>query len=142
MNVIIIGLGYVGLPIAINFSKKYNTYGFDINGSKLKKYKKGIDCTREVGNAELKHTTLKFTDDPKDIKKADFIIVTVPTPIDNYNQPDLNPLINATEIIAENLKEGSIIVYESTVYPGTTEEICIPIIEKKTGYKINEDFFV
>lgn len=142
MNVIIIGLGYVGLPIAINFSKEYNTYGFDINKKKLEKYKKGIDCTREVGNAELKHTTLRFTDNPKDIKKADFIIVTVPTPINNYNQPDLNPLINATEMIAENLKEGSTIVYESTVYPGTTEEICIPIIEKKTGYKLNEDFFV
>lgn len=108
----------------------------------MEKYKRGIDCTREVGNEELKHTTLRFTDDPKDIKKADFIIVTVPTPINNYNKPDLNPLINATEMIAENLKEGTTIVYESTVYPGTTEEICIPIIEKKTGYKLNDDFFV
>lgn len=142
MNVIIIGLGYVGLPIAIRFSKEYNTYGFEINKKKLEKYKRGIDCTREVGNEELKHTTLRFTDDPKDIKKADFIIVTVPTPINNYNKPDLNPLINATEMIAENLKEGTTIVYESTVYPGTTEEICIPIIEKKTGYKLNDDFFV
>ena len=142
MNVIIIGLGYVGLPIAIKFSKEYDTYGFDINKKKLEKYKKGIDCTREVGNAELKHTTLRFTDNSKDIKKADFIIVTVPTPINNNNQPDLNPLINATEMIAENLKEGSTIVYESTVYPGTTEEVCIPIIEQKTGYKLNEDFFV
>lgn len=142
MDVIIIGLGYVGLPIAINFAKKYNTYGFDINKNKLEKYKKGIDCTGEIGNAKLKHTTLKFTNNPKDIKKANFIIVTVPTPINNYNQPDLNPLIRATEMIAENLKEGSTIVYESTVYPGTTEEICIPIIEKKTGYKLNENFFV
>lgn len=142
MKVIIIGLGYVGLPIAITFAKEYDTYGFDINKKKIEKYKKGIDSTNEVGNAELKHTALRFTDDPKDIKKADFIIVTVPTPINNYNKPDLNPLISATEMIAQNLKSGSTIVYESTVYPGTTEEICIPIIEKKSGYKFNKDFFV
>ena len=142
MRVIIIGLGYVGLPIAISFSKKYDTYGFDTNETKIQKYKEGIDLTGEVGNDELKNTHLHFTSNSEDIKNADVIIIAVPTPIDNNNKPNLNDLKNATSMVANNLKKGSIIIYESTVYPGTTEEICVPIIEKGSGYTYNKDFFV
>lgn len=142
MKVIIIGLGYVGLPIAISFAKKYDTYGFDINDTKIQKYKNGIDVTNEVGTDALKNTTLQFTSNSEDIKKADFIIITVPTPIDENNKPDLRDLKNATNMVAKNLKVGSTIIYESTVYPGTTEEICVPIIEKVSGYTYNKDFFI
>lgn len=142
MKITVVGLGYVGLPIAISFAKKYHTYGFDINKSKIEKYKNNIDITEEVGVEEIKHSKLHFTNDPTVIKKCDFIIVAVPTPIDNKNEPDLKFLINATKMISFNLKSGSTIVYESTVYPGTTEEVCIPIIEKITGFKCNKDFFV
>ena len=142
MKVIIIGLGYVGLPIAISFAKKYDTYGFDINETKIQKYKEGIDLTEEVGSDELNNTHLHFTSNSEDIKKADVIIITVPTPIDKNNKPNLSDLKNATNMVAMNLKKGSIIIYESTVYPGTTEEVCVPIIEKVSGYIYNKDFFV
>ncbi len=141
-KVVIVGLGYVGLPIAISFAKKYETYGFDINKEKVDKYIAGIDITGEIGTNALKETKLIFTTNPEIIKKADYIIVTVPTPIDNKKNPDLSFVENATELIGRNLTKGSIIIYESTVYPGTTEEICIPILEKVSKMKCNEDFFV
>lgn len=142
LKVVVIGLGYVGLPISIAFAKKYETYGFDINEDKIKKYKNAIDITRTVGKEELKCTKLKFTTDEKDINKANYIIVTVPTPIDENNEPDLKYIISASEMIARNIKDGVTIIYESTVYPATTEEICIPIIERISKKRVNKDFFV
>lgn len=142
IKVVVIGLGYVGLPLAISFAKKYETYGFDINSKKIEKYKKGIDITKEVGNKTLQNTRLVFTTDEEIIKKANYIIITVPTPIDNNNYPDLSFVKSATEIVGRNIRKGSTIIYESTVYPGTTEEICIPILENISKMKLNKDFFV
>lgn len=142
IKVVVIGLGYVGLPLAILFAKKYETYGFDINDKKIEKYKKGIDITKEVGNKALKDTKLIFTNDEEIIKKANYIIITVPTPVDNNNCPDLSFIKSATEIVGRNIKKGSTIIYESTVYPGTTEEICVPILENISKMKLNKDFFV
>ena len=142
IKVVIIGLGYVGLPIAIAFAKKYETYGFDIDTEKIEKYKEGIDITNEVGNEELKNTKLKFTTDSRKIKEANYIIITVPTPIDNKNNPDLSFIKKATELVGKNLSKGSTIIYESTVYPGTTEEICVPLLEGASNMKFNKDFFV
>ena len=122
LKVLVVGLGYVGLPIAIAFAKQYNTIGFDIDKAKIEKYKSGIDVTNEVGEDLLKKTKLEFTSDSSKIKDADFIIITVPTPIDNKNNPDLSYIKNATEIVGKNIKKNCIVVYESTVYPGTTEE--------------------
>lgn len=142
LKIVVMGLGYVGLPISISFAKKFETYGLDINEEKIKKYKNGIDITKTVGGKELEETKLIFTTDEKDINKASYIIVTVPTPIDDNNEPDLKYIINASEMIARNIKKGATVVYESTVYPGTTEEICVPIIEKISKMKLNVDFFV
>lgn len=142
INVVIIGLGYVGLPISIAFAKKYNTYGLEINKEKIEKYKKGIDITKTVGSKELKETKLIFSTDEKVITKANYIIVTVPTPIDENKEPDLSYIINATKMIGRNIKKGTTVIYESTVYPGATEELCIPIIEKISKMKLNIDFFV
>ncbi len=142
INVVIIGLGYVGLPISIAFAKKYNTYGLEINKEKIAKYKKGIDITQTVGSKELKDTKLIFSTDEKVINKADYIIVTVPTPVDENKEPDLSCIINATKMIGRNIRKGATVIYESTVYPGTTEEICIPIIEKISKMKLNIGFFV
>lgn len=142
MKIIVIGLGYVGLPIALAFSKKKYTIGFDIDNDKIEMYKKGIDIIGEYGNSVIKKSNINFTSDAKKIKSADFIIVTVPTPIDDCNNPDLSCLISATKIIAKNMKQGAIVVYESTVYPGTTEEICIPILEKESKLVLNKDFYV
>ena len=142
INVVIIGLGYVGLPISIAFAKKYNTYGLEINKEKIAKYKKGIDITQTVGSKELKDTKLIFSTDEKVINKADYIIVTVPTPVDENKEPDLSCIINATKMIGRNIRKGATVIYESTVYPGTTEEICIPIIEKISKMKLNIGLFV
>lgn len=136
----VVGLGYVGLPLAISFAKKFNVIGFDINDSKIEKYKNGIDVTNEVGDEEVKNTLIEFTSDSKKLKNADFIIVAVPTPIDEHKKPDLTPVISSSEIVGKNLKEGAIVIYESTVYPGLTEEICKPILEKKSGLECGKNF--
>ena len=138
----VVGLGYVGIPLAVEFARHTSVIGFDINDEKINLYKNGIDPTEEIGDEEVKNTTVKFTSNEEDLKDAKFHIVAVPTPINQDKTPDLKPVIGATEAIARNLAKGSIIVYESTVYPGTTEEICIPILEKVSGLKYMEDFKV
>jgi len=138
MVVGVVGLGYVGLPIAIEFGKKYECLGFDINEDRIKELKKGIDKTGEV-NEELKDTSVIFTSDARFLKRCDVVVVAVPTPIDNHNIPNLEPLKQASRIVGENIKKGAIIVYESTVYPGVTNLICKPIIEqasKGSNFKI------
>lgn len=138
----VVGLGYVGIPLAVEFARHASVIGFDINKEKIELYKNGIDPTEEIGNEEVKNTTVKFTSDEKDLRDAKFHIVAVPTPINQDKTPDLKPVIGATEAIARNLTKGSIVVYESTVYPGTTEEVCIPILEEISGLKYMEDFKV
>lgn len=142
-NLALIGLGYVGMPIAIAFAKKgINVIGFDLNKEKINLYKNGIDPTKEVGNKEIKNTTVKFTYDEKELQNAKFHIVAVPTPVNVDHTPDLSPVIGASEIVGRNLTKGSIVVYESTVYPGVTEDVCIPILEKESGLKCGKDFKV
>lgn len=138
----IVGLGYVGIPLAVEFAKHIEVIGFDINDEKVNEYINGHDVTQEVGDEEIKNTTIEFTCDETKLKEAKFHIVAVPTPINSDKTPNLKPVIGATEAIARNLTKGSIVVYESTVYPGTTEEICIPILEKISGLKYGEDFKV
>jgi UDP-N-acetyl-D-galactosamine dehydrogenase len=138
----VIGLGYVGLPLAVGFSKKFNVIGFDINKYKIEQYKNGVDVTKEVGNHELTNSKISFTSDENDLKKALFHIVAVPTPINEDKTPDLKPVIGASTLVGRNLQKGSIVVYESTVYPGVTEEICVPILEKESGLKCGVDFKV
>lgn len=141
-RVSVIGLGYVGLPLAVEFAKKFDVIGFDVNTKKLEKYLKGIDVTNEVGNEAIKNTTIFFTSHEAKLKDCKFHIVAVPTPINSDKTPNLNPVINASKTVGRNLIKGSIVVYESTVYPGTTEEICIPILEKESGLKFGIDFKV
>ncbi len=131
----LIGLGYVGMPIAVAFAEKVDVIGFDLNNEKIELYKKGIDPTNEVGDAIIKATTVHFTSDETELKKAKFHIIAVPTPVNQDKTPDLSPVISASQILGRNLTKGSIVVYESTVYPGVTEEICIPILEKESGLK-------
>jgi UDP-N-acetyl-D-galactosamine dehydrogenase len=138
----IVGLGYVGLPLAVLLDKKYQVIGFDINPKRIEELKANYDRTKEVTSEELKKSNIHFTNNPEDISKANIIIVTVPTPIDEHNIPDLKPIKSATELVGKYMKKGSIVVYESTVYPGLTEEICIPILEKESGLKWKEDFNV
>lgn len=139
----IIGLGYVGLPLAVEFGKKLPTVGFDINAKRVKSLAAGKDYTLEVSEEELQQAMqLRYTGQTKGLEECNFFIVTVPTPIDHYKQPDLKPLIKASETIGEVLKKGDVVVYESTVYPGATEEICVPVLEKISGLKFNHDFFV
>jgi len=138
----IIGLGYVGMPIAIAFAKKVNVIGFDLNKQKIDLYKSGIDPTKEVGNDVIKNTTVNFTCDPSKLKEAKFHIVAVPTPVKRDNTPDLTPIEGASKILGQNLAKGSIVVFESTVYPGVTEDICVPILEKESGLKCGIDFKV
>ncbi|WP_027965262.1 nucleotide sugar dehydrogenase [Halalkalibacillus halophilus] len=138
----IIGLGYVGLPLAIELAKHYNVVGLDVNADKIKKYKDGYDITKEVGDEAVQNTSMQFTDKPEDIQSCKFHIVSVPTPINSDKTPDLNPVIGASRTIGQNLTKDSIVVYESTVYPGTTEEVCIPILEEESGLKFGEDFKV
>jgi UDP-N-acetyl-D-galactosamine dehydrogenase len=136
------GLGYVGLPLAVSFSKKYSTIGFDINEPRVSALKNGEDSTLEVSKEELLGaTSLSFCSDLSEVKEANFYIITVPTPIDAHKQPDLTPLVKASESIAKVISKGDTVVYESTVYPGATEEVCIPIIEKLSGLKFNVDFY-
>lgn len=139
----LVGLGYVGMPIAHAFAKKgIDVIGFDLNKEKIQLYKSGVDPTKEVGDTEIKNTKIKFTSDESDLKKAKFHIVAVPTPVNTDHTPDLSPVIGASEIVGRNLAAGSIVVYESTVYPGCTEDVCIPILEKQSGLKCGVDFKV
>lgn len=138
----VVGLGYVGVPLAVEFAKYVDVIGFDINKSKVEEYVNGKDATKEVGDEELKKSKVEFTTDETKLKEAKFHIVAVPTPINSDKTPDLKPVIGATKTVARNLTKGSVIVYESTVYPGTTEEICIPILEEVSGLKHGEDFKV
>lgn len=138
----VIGLGYVGMPLAIAFAKKADVIGFDINKEKVEEYLKGNDVTNEVGNEALKETTAFFTWEEKYLKEAKFHIVAVPTPINTDKSPDLKPVIGASKTLGRNLTKGSIVVYESTVYPGVTEDICIPILEEESGLKCGVDFKV
>lgn len=138
----LIGLGYVGMPIAVAFAKNINVIGFDINQEKIDLYKQGIDPTREVGDEVIKETTVDFTSDASRLKGAKFHIVSVPTPINDDKTPNLNPIKGASKILGQNLTKGSIVVYESTVFPGVTEEICIPILEEESGLKCGVDFKV
>ena len=142
VKICVVGLGYVGLPLAIAFAEKdFNVIGFDLNQEKISKYLQGIDPTNEVGNEKIRSIkNLKFTFDEKKISEADFIIVAVPTPVLENKSPDFRPLIGASTIIGRNMKKGSIVVYESTVYPGATEEVCLPILEKESGMKCGIDF--
>jgi UDP-N-acetyl-D-galactosamine dehydrogenase len=140
-TVAVVGLGYVGLPLALAFGRKMDTIGFDISTAKLAAYREGRDPTGEMEAAAFTQATrLRFTSDSRLLAEADFIIVAVPTPIDNAKQPDLTPVIRATETIAPNLKAGAIVIYESTVYPGVTDEVCAPILEKLSGRRRGEGF--
>jgi len=142
LKIAVIGLGYVGLPLAIAFGKKYDTCGFDIKKSRLDALRNGIDTTRESDPEQLRAATrLTFTDDPELIRDATVFIVTVPTPVDKYNRPDLTPLYRASETVGSVLKKGDIVIYESTVYPGCIEEDCVPVLEKFSALKFNTDFF-
>lgn len=136
----LIGLGYVGMPIAVAFAKKINVVGFDLNAKKIELYKSGIDPTNEVGNEAISKTTVEFTADETKLREARFHIVAVPTPVNDDHTPDLSPVESASAILGRNLTKGSIVVYESTVYPGVTEEICVPILEKESGLKCGIDF--
>jgi UDP-N-acetyl-D-galactosamine dehydrogenase len=143
LRIAIVGLGYVGLPLAVEFGKHKPTLGFDINQQRVKELIAGYDHTLETTSEELKSVKfLSYTADLNELKSANFFIVTVPTPIDAFKQPDLTPLIKSSESIGNVLKKGDTIVYESTVYPGATEEVCIPVLEQVSGLKFNQDFFV
>ena len=129
----LVGLGYVGMPIAVAFAKKVKVVGFDLNEAKINLYKSGIDPTREVGDDVIKTTTVEFTADPAKLKEAKFHIVAVPTPVNDDHTPDLTPVEGASRLLGQNLTKGSIVVFESTVYPGVTEDVCVPILEKESG---------
>ncbi|MCR5356426.1 MAG: nucleotide sugar dehydrogenase [Lachnospiraceae bacterium] len=141
-KIALIGLGYVGMPIAVAFAKKVKVIGFDLNAEKIDKYSRGIDPTKEVGDDAIKNTTVEFTSDPLRLKEARFHIVAVPTPINLDKTPDLHPVESASALLGKNLTKGSIVVYESTVYPGVTEDVCVPILEKESGLKCGVDFKV
>lgn len=138
----LVGLGYVGMPIAVAFAEKADVIGFDLNKEKIETYKSGIDPTKEVGDEAIKKTTVEFTSDEKKLKEAKFHIVAVPTPVNTDHTPDLRPVESASEIVGRNLTKGSVVVYESTVYPGVTEDVCVPILEKESGLKCGTDFKV
>ena len=138
----IVGLGYVGLPLAVEFGKHFDTVGFDVKKARIAELEAGKDSTLETTRAELKAAArLRFTTELKDLKSCRVFIVTVPTPIDEYKSPDLTPLVRASESVGKVLKKGDVVVYESTVYPGCTEEVCVPILERESGLKFNQDFF-
>lgn len=136
----LVGLGYVGMPIAVAFSKKVNVIGFDLNAKKIELYKSGVDPTNEVGDETIRNCSVVFTADETKLREAKFHIVAVPTPVNDDHTPDLKPVEGASEILGRNLTKGSIVVFESTVYPGVTEEICVPILERESGLKCGEDF--
>nr|MDD5836983.1 nucleotide sugar dehydrogenase [Eubacteriales bacterium] len=142
-SISLVGLGYVGMPIAVDFAKRgVNVIGFDLNADKIEIYKSGIDPTNEVGDEAIKNTTVMFTSNEEDLKKAKFHIVAVPTPVNDDHTPDLTPVEGASTIVGRNLTKGSVVVFESTVYPGVTEDICVPILEKESGLKCGIDFKV
>jgi UDP-N-acetyl-D-galactosamine dehydrogenase len=141
--VAVVGLGYVGLPLAVEFGKKYATVGLDLSERKIAAYRNFLDPTGEVSQAELKAASrLRVTTDAADLAEADFVIVAVPTPVDEAHRPDFGPLLEASEAVGKNLKRGATVVFESTVYPGATEEICVPVIEQYSGLQWRRDFFV
>ena len=142
LKLAIIGLGYVGLPLAVEFGKKRSVVGFDINPLRINELRSGVDKTLEIQFEELKEASeLIYTSDLSQLQNCNCFIITVPTPIDKYNQPDFNPLVKASESIGKILKKDDLIIYESTVYPGATEEVCVPILEKSSGLKFNVDFY-
>jgi UDP-N-acetyl-D-galactosamine dehydrogenase len=142
-NVAVVGLGYVGLPLAVEFGKRLTTVGFDLNEAKLANYRRCQDPTDSVSGDDLRSATkLKYTSDPRDLSQADFIVVAVPTPVDDAHQPDFSPLLSACDILSPHMKKGAIVIFESTVYPGATEEVCIPALEKKSGKRWKKDFHV
>ena len=142
-TIAVVGLGYVGLPLAVEFGKKFRTIGFDLSVEKIESYKRFIDPTGEVSSEDLKAATmLEVGTNPAALKEADFVIVAVPTPVDDAHQPDFSPLVGSSKAVGQNLKQGAIVVFESTVYPGATEEVCIPIIERESGKTWKKDFFV
>ena len=136
----LVGLGYVGMPIAVAFARKIKVVGFDLNEKKIDLYKSGIDPTNEVGNDVIRNTAVEFTADPKKLREAKFHIVAVPTPVNDDHTPDLTPVEGASRILGQNLTKGSVVVFESTVYPGVTEDICVPILEQESGLKCGVDF--
>lgn len=138
----LIGLGYVGMPIAVAFAKQADVIGYDCNSHKIRQYRSGIDPTNEVGNEVIAQTTVDFTDEAERLREAGFHIVAVPTPVNADHTPDLTPVKSASVILGKNLKKGSIVVYESTVYPGVTEDICVPILERESGLRCGTDFKV
>jgi UDP-N-acetyl-D-galactosamine dehydrogenase len=141
-KIAVIGLGYVGLPLAVEFGKKYRTLGFDVNAQRIKELKAGRDVTLETSGAELKNTRrLRFSAQSKDLRSCSIYIVTVPTPIDQYKRPDLSPLLKASETVGRVLKKGDIVIYESTVYPGCTEEVCVPVLERFSSLRFNKGFY-
>jgi UDP-N-acetyl-D-glucosamine/UDP-N-acetyl-D-galactosamine dehydrogenase len=141
-NIGVIGLGYVGLPLAVEFGKKFEVVGFDINNERITELRNGIDRTREVEANDLKASKgLIFSDDVNDLKTVNYFIITVPTPVDEFKTPDLRPLESASKTVGSVLNKGDIVIYESTVYPGCTEEICVPVLERVSGLKFNVDFF-
>jgi len=142
-TIAVVGLGYVGLPLAVEFGKKYRTIGLDLSQEKIDAYRRHVDPTGEVSTEELKAAAQLYpTTDAAALKEADFVIVAVPTPVDEAHIPDFSPLVGASTAVGKNLKPGAIVVYESTVYPGATEEVCIPLLEKHSGLKWKSDFFV
>jgi len=142
VKIALVGLGYVGLPLAVEFGKKYETVGFDINQARVDELKRGKDSTLEVEPQELTLASqLSFTTDPEDIRDCEIFIVTVPTPIDEHKRPDLTPLEKSSSAIGKLLKQGDVVIYESTVYPGATEEVCVPILEAESGLVFNKDFY-
>ena len=141
-SIAIIGLGYVGFPLAVEFGKQYPTLGFDIDATRISELNRGYDRTQEVSDAQFKASSqLKFSSELNDLSGCNTFIVTVPTPIDHFKKPDLGPLLKASEMIGHVLKKGDVVIYESTVYPGCTEEDCVPVLEKQSGLTFNEDFF-
>ena len=142
-SISLVGLGYVGMPIAVAFAKKgISVIGFDLNKEKIELYKNGVDPTKEVGDDVIKKSTVYFTSDESDLRKAKFHIVAVPTPVNTDHTPDLSPVIGASEIVGRNLTKGSYVVFESTVYPGCTEDVCVPILERESNLKCGVDFKV
>jgi UDP-N-acetyl-D-galactosamine dehydrogenase len=141
-TVAVVGLGYVGLPLAVAFGKKYSTIGFDLSEEKIEAYRRNVDPTGEIESADLEAARLTLTTNPELLREADFVVVAVPTPVDDAHIPDFGPLVGASTSVGRNLKPGATVVFESTVYPGATEEVCIPLIEKHSGLKWKKDFFV
>ena len=141
-KIAVVGLGYVGLPVAVAFGRQQRTIGFDINARRIAELTAGHDNTLEVAAADLAASNIQFTANPVDLQQADFHIVAVPTPIDNAKRPDMTPMLRASETVGKQLKQGDIVVYESTVYPGATEEECVPVLERVSGLKCGSDFFV